>query len=268
MSYSSSDTCTIQIHHFEENFRVFHNDIWENDEISLEAAGLLGYLLSRPRNWKIHVWQLNDAFKNKKGTHGKDRIHRLMKELREAGYVHYQKKHRSDGKWEHIYIVTNKPFKEDIKKIIPEPDFPALVATVPAKPAIITNKELPNKELNKSKDYIAQTATRQSYEITFSFEDQKFQGIEKTDLEAWKELYPAVDIMKELKRMREWIISNQSKTKSKKKWRQFINNWLKKTNDTEINKQAYQGAVATPKEEEKLGKTKIKYKPNGDAYEV
>jgi hypothetical protein len=39
--------------------------------------------------------------------------------------------------------------------------------------------------------------------------------------------------------MKQWIISNPSKSRSKSLWRKFITSWLTKANDTNINKAAY-----------------------------
>lgn len=100
-----------------------------------------------------------------------------------------------------------------------------------------------NKTYNKtntSKEDIASNASLRSYDILFSFENSKFEGITEIDILKWKDLYPSVEITRELKLMEEWCLANSKKAKSKKKWRQFINNWLRENNDKNINKQAYQ----------------------------
>lgn len=89
-----------------------------------------------------------------------------------------------------------------------------------------------------TKEDIAPTAAplRKNSEFIFDPDKREFQGISEKDLQAWKELYPVVNIEFELKRMVEWCLSNP--TRSKKQWRKFITNWLSKTNEELINKQA------------------------------
>ncbi len=95
------------------------------------------------------------------------------------------------------------------------------------------NKEEENKEQ-------AQTTSSLRSDIYFCFEFKCFKNISKEDEQSWKNLYPAVDIPLELKKMVEWCLSEQSKAKSKKKWRSFINNWLRSNNEKSINKSAFQ----------------------------
>jgi len=68
-----------------------------------------------------------------------------------------------------------------------------------------------------------------SKRIKFSFETQKWEGIEEEDIKRLKESYPACDIQTELARMREWILANPQKRK--KNWYRFIVNWLTRTQE-------------------------------------
>ncbi len=97
-----------------------------------------------------------------------------------------------------------------------------------------------NKEDNKDKN-IAQTATQlrqNTPDISFSFDKKKFEHVKDDDLKSWKELYPDIDIVRELRRMVEWCLSNPSKAKSKKKWRKFITTWLQNEYEKATNKAA------------------------------
>jgi hypothetical protein len=60
--------------------------------------------------------------------------------------------------------------------------------------------------------------------IDFNFDTHKFIGIDDTHIKEWKEAYPAIDIITELKKMAQWLLSNP--TKKKKNYRKFITNWL------------------------------------------
>lgn len=49
------------------------------------------------------------------------------------------------------------------------------------------------------------------------------------DIALWSELYPAVDVMQDLREMKGWLISNPKKKKTKSGINRFITNWLSKT---------------------------------------
>lgn len=51
------------------------------------------------------------------------------------------------------------------------------------------------------------------------------------DIKAWKENYPAIDIMQELRKMRGWLDSNPKNRKTKSGIKRFINAWLARTQD-------------------------------------
>lgn len=96
-----------------------------------------------------------------------------------------------------------------------------------------------NIEENKEKS-IAQNAprSRAAPSISFSSQSQSFEGIEAKDTQSWKDAYPLVDVQRELVRMKEWILSNPSRSK-KTLWRKFITGWLQKEQDKAYNQAAY-----------------------------
>ncbi len=65
-----------------ENFTVLRNEIFDHEELSMEALGLLTFLISRPRDWKV-----NQAHLKKRFGLGRDKFQRIMRELIKAGYV-------------------------------------------------------------------------------------------------------------------------------------------------------------------------------------
>lgn len=54
------------------------------------------------------------------------------------------------------------------------------------------------------------------------FEDQ---------VDTWTELFPAVDVMQELRKMKSWLDSNTSRRKTKRGILRFVNGWLSKEQD-------------------------------------
>ncbi len=65
----------------------------EDSRLSWAARGPLGYLLSRPDDWKVLVKDLQCC-----GNLGRDGIYRLLRELRDVDYVRYQKARDTRGR--------------------------------------------------------------------------------------------------------------------------------------------------------------------------
>lgn len=53
----------------------------------------------------------------------------------------------------------------------------------------------------------------------------------KKQLEKWRELYPAVDVMQELKKMDGWLNANPTRIKTAKGIPRFVNSWLARQQD-------------------------------------
>ena len=67
--------------------------------------------------------------------------------------------------------------------------------------------------------------------ISIILNDKTEYGITEADVLTWKELYPAVDVMQELRKMKGWADANPSKRKTRNGIKRFINNWLSKEQD-------------------------------------
>lgn len=63
-------------------FVTIDNRVFEDDRLSWEAKGILGYLLTKPNDWHIRVKDLSNRAKTTPGT-----VKRCMKELMTAGYA-------------------------------------------------------------------------------------------------------------------------------------------------------------------------------------
>lgn len=57
-------------------------------------------------------------------------------------------------------------------------------------------------------------------------------GIVQKDIDEWKELYPAVDVMQELRNMKGWCKENKAKRKTERGIRRFITGWLAREQDS------------------------------------
>ncbi|MDZ7751859.1 MAG: hypothetical protein U5S82_09390 [Gammaproteobacteria bacterium] len=107
----------------------------EDTRLSWAARGLLAYLLSRPDDWKVLV---NDL--KKRGNLGRDGIYALLRELRQAGYVHFERNRDAHGRMRGgTYIVSEIPHTAS-----PDVDAPALAA-----PRQANTRALPNTDGNQ-----------------------------------------------------------------------------------------------------------------------
>lgn len=67
--------------------------------------------------------------------------------------------------------------------------------------------------------------------ISIILNDKTYFDVLPEDYNRWCELYPAVDVMQELRKMSSWSMDNPKKRKTKSGVRRFINAWLSKEQD-------------------------------------
>lgn len=67
--------------------------------------------------------------------------------------------------------------------------------------------------------------------ITILLNDGSEFAVTQADVDGWSELYPAVNIMQELRKMKGWSEANPKKRKTKGGIKRFINSWLAKEQD-------------------------------------
>lgn len=89
-----------------------------------------------------------------------------------------------------------------------------------------------DKEDNK-KNYTRRSSDEVSEPAVFEMplNNKSFHPITQSDINTWQELYPAVDVMQELRKMKGWCDANPRKRKTKKGVRSFINSWLAREQD-------------------------------------
>jgi hypothetical protein len=110
-------------------FAALPNAIWTDERLSIEAKGVLGYLLSRPHNWNVRLLQIGRVL-----DVGKDRLQRIFRQLIEVGYVTREQRRTEGGVFGGVeYIVRDEP--EDSVASLPQPENPEPVKPEPVKPA-------------------------------------------------------------------------------------------------------------------------------------
>jgi hypothetical protein len=117
-----------------QRFLIIDHRAVEDEALSWAARGLLAYLLSRPDDWKVLVGDLR-----RRGNLGRDGIYKLLRELRDTGYIHYQPNRGPDGRLRGgTYYVSETPQA-------PLPDLPDTVSPDPVKPEALLNKDFDKK---------------------------------------------------------------------------------------------------------------------------
>ena len=90
--------------------------------------------------------------------------------------------------------------------------------------------------------------------ITLQLNTGEEYPITQEDVNRWMELYPAVDIMQELRKMKGWCMDNPKKRKTKNGIKRFVGSWLAREQDkggTPGYRQTYnQGAAGSSKVEQ------------------
>ena len=117
-------------------FVIIDQHAIEDIRLSWAARGLLGYLLSRPDDWKVLVHDLR-----KRGDLGRDGIYKLLRELREAGYVRFLRSRDEQGRIRGgtymVQEIANPPDAE-----LPDTVEPDTAAPGPVNPEALLNTEV------------------------------------------------------------------------------------------------------------------------------
>ena len=67
--------------------------------------------------------------------------------------------------------------------------------------------------------------------ITLPLNDGSEYRILQSDVDEFNSLYPAVDVLQELRTMRGWCLSNEKKRKTRSGIRRFVNGWMARAQD-------------------------------------
>jgi hypothetical protein len=127
----------IQRGRHKSGFAVLSNKIWEDDKLSIEAKGTLGYLLSRPANWRVRLTQVAKKLKI-----GRDRLYRIVHECIEAGYIE-RRQGRKGGAFRSVSYFVN-----DVASLS-HTDLPEAAQPEAAQPEAANQEALIRKNSNK-----------------------------------------------------------------------------------------------------------------------
>lgn len=88
-----------------------------------------------------------------------------------------------------------------------------------------------NPNLNPNPNICAEQAPAPQPVITLSLNDNSEYPVIQTQVDEWAALYPAIDVMQQLRNMKGWLKSNPTKRKTRGGILRFITNWLAKEQD-------------------------------------
>ena len=90
-------------------------------------------------------------------------------------------------------------------------------------------------------------------ELSLMLNDKTQYEISKKQLIEWAGLYPAVDIMQQLRNMKGWILANPTKAKTRQGIMRFINGWLsREQNKGPAAAEDFNGSQKSPKPKNKF----------------
>lgn len=105
----------------------------------------------------------------------------------------------------------------------------------------LESKKSQDKEEDKDKDKEeditpllppqGEVAQAQPAEISLPLASGALYPIYPADIDHWKQLYPSVDILKELRKMLGWLEANPTRQKTQKGIKRFVAAWLAKEQD-------------------------------------
>jgi hypothetical protein len=84
------------------NFTPISNQLIQNQSVSLEAKGLIMFIISLPESWIIYKCQVQSALKM-----NKTKFNRVWKEAVDAGYIKVIKERADKGRFNYHYIISD-----------------------------------------------------------------------------------------------------------------------------------------------------------------
>ena len=148
----------IRVEHRRHPFVIIDRRPLEDDRLSWAARGLLGYLLAKPDDWQLRVTDLC-----RRGDLGRDGVNRLLKQLRELGYLERRQVRDQRGRVAgYDYTVREVPQA-------PGPDSPGSAAPDPAEPDTAepepADPHLPSNQGTKDpEDQVTTTTTHSGHD--------------------------------------------------------------------------------------------------------
>ncbi len=225
-------------HDCDNPYVIANRDIIRNPSLSPSAKWLLIYMLTFDRSWKF-----SKTYIMKNQDLKKDALNSMFKELIKEGHIK-EEQYVVKGLKRVKYLVSELP---KFKNINTNADSPQSFSPQSFKPTTVesapkNNKEEEKNNNKKKKEDICSEQSKKTDskpDFYFSSSDGVFIGITENDMQQWKIAYPSINLEQQIAKALEWLKSNPTKAKLKKKWRSYLTGWLSRDEEKISNKQAY-----------------------------
>lgn len=88
-----------------------------------------------------------------------------------------------------------------------------------------------NVDIGGEPEHCSDSSPTEPSVIQIVLNDKSFFDITQKQIDEWKELFPAVDVMQELRKMKAWCDANPERRKTRRGVNRFIVSWLGKEQD-------------------------------------
>ena len=105
----------------------------------------------------------------------------------------------------------------------------------------IRDKRIETKENDKETGGVPPAPAEEAPVCSMILNDGSFFDVTTEQVKKWEQLYPAVDVMKELRKMVGWCDANPKKRKTKNGILRFCNSWLAKEQDRGGGRSQWEG---------------------------
>jgi hypothetical protein len=92
-----------------------------------------------------------------------------------------------------------------------------------------------------------------SFALTFTLNDKTEFGITSEHLQTFRETYPGIDVLAELRKIRTWCMAKPANRKTRKGALAFVNNWLSRAQDKGVRPNGYAPPEDRPRTARRLG---------------
>ena len=137
-----------------QNFTIINNKVYERHVLSWQAMGMLGYLLSKPDDWRVVVPELVNVTKDTKKQTGREGVYNILKELEEKGYL--TRKKNKDGTVDSF--IFDEPKTGGLESARPNEARPNEARPNEAQPDVLIRTERQQELNNKNNYFVAAEA--------------------------------------------------------------------------------------------------------------
>jgi hypothetical protein len=111
----SNDKTILRRRNRQKPFTTIANTPLQDESLSLEAVGLLVCVMSLPEHWAFNRAHARHRFKL-----GREKLDRILKELKDAGYIlHTQERDEHGRMSKSVYVFTDEPGQFDDEEPLP-----------------------------------------------------------------------------------------------------------------------------------------------------